>query len=216
MSTIEKHMTENFQLLSGNLSPAEAIAQLQEGYYGIAIDDNEKPFAIFLPEDLQKVDGIGAVSLLNAKVSLPPTIVVGCSVEMEEFASSSAKRVLIREKEARGAIVIDDSKPVGVLTIPQFQAYLGSGEYVIGGGELGDSVKGNIVNNLGLSTLWGQHRQTTWVEICTVCSSLNYFTEDEWKKMKQNLNNPNPTVQQQMPTCQNTTSSFGLHTFNPA
>jgi hypothetical protein len=215
MSTIETYMTDNFQLLSGNLSPAEALAQLNDGYYGIAINANEKPFALFTAEDLEEVASTGADSLLRVKASLPPTIVVGGAIQMEEFAGSGAKRTLVRNEKARGAIIINDSGTVGgVLAVPQFQVYLKSGQYVKRGGELGEANSGNAVN-LQASALWGKHKQTTWLEICTVCWHTNEFTDDEWKVLQRIINNPDPVAQQQMPQCQNTAFPSGVHTFKP-
>lgn len=196
MSTVEKYITKNIQFLSGDLSPAEGLAQLQNDCYGVIQDVQGRPIALVIPEDLQKVASEGVPSLLQAKASLPPTIVIGCAVEMQDFADSKAKRVLLREADARGAVVLNDEGVIGVLPVQAFRDYLKT-EYQLLGGELGLSA---YITDTELA---GSHKQTTWMEICTECWYVNEFNEKQWTQLKRIVQNPDSQVRQQLPNCQN-------------
>lgn len=196
MSTINKYITTNFQFLSGNLNPAEGLAQLQDDCYGVIQDVQERPIALVIPEDLQKVASEGVPSLLQAKASLPPTIVVGCGVEMQDFADSKAKIVLLREADARGAVVLNDEGVIGVLPVQAFRDYLRK-EYNLFGGELG---WGSSVEDTRLP---GSLRPPTYLEICQECWHVNRLNQREWQKLERLRYNPDPKVQQELPMCQN-------------
>ncbi|NET02850.1 MAG: hypothetical protein F6K61_20325 [Sphaerospermopsis sp. SIO1G1] len=208
MTNVREYINRNkFQILPGNLSPQNAISQLSEGNYGIAIDNFQRPFAVFVPEDLQKIEIANAVSLLHAKIHLPPTITVGSAIKMQDFASSNAKRILIRDSNCRGAIVINNDNGIaGILSLPQLKAYLGSSEYKKSAGELSENTQPG-------SMLWGSHKQTTWLEICMECWHVNEFTETEWKEITKIINNPDPNPPQQLPNCQNNDPKVQPHPF---
>lgn len=196
MSTIENYITKNIRFLSGDLSPAEGLAQLQNDCYGVIQDVQGRPIALVIPEDLQKVVSEGVPSLLQAKASLPPTIVVGRAVEMQDFADSKAKRVLLREPDARGAVVLNNEGVIGLLSVQAFRDFLKT-EYRLFGGELGLSPH---IPDAGLP---GCLQPPTWMEICTECWYVNEFREKQWTKLKRILQNPDSQVRQQLPNCQN-------------
>ncbi len=196
MSNVEKYITNNFQFLSGNLSPEEGLAKLQDNCYGVIQDVQGRPIALVIPEDLQKAASERVPSLLQAKAIVPPTIVVGCAVKMQDFANSKAKRVLLRKPNARGAVVLNDEGVIGVLPVQAFRDYLRT-EYQLLGGELGLSA------NITDTELAGSLKQTTWMEICTECWYVNEFNEKQWTKLKRIVQNPDSQVRQQLPNCQN-------------
>lgn len=196
MSTINKYITTNFQFLSDNLNPAEGLAQLQDDCYGVIQNVQKRPIALVIAEDLQKAASEGVPSLLQTKAILPTTIVVGCAVEMQDFADSKAKRVLLREADARGAVVLNDEGVIGVLPVQAFRNYL-KREYELLGGELGSG------SSVGDTILFGPLMPPIYLEICRQCWHINKFNQDEWQQLERLRHNPDPNLQQQLPMCQN-------------
>jgi hypothetical protein len=124
MKLIKDYITQDFDLLDGNLTPTKAIAKLKNNY-GIVVDENNKPLALVIAEDLKRSANSGATSLLHPKSGLPPTVLVGCEVKMQDLADQAVMTLF--KVGARGAIALDDEeKVVGVLPVEALNQYLES------------------------------------------------------------------------------------------
>ena len=124
MNLIREYTTTNFDLLDGTLTPTEAIAQLKKNY-GVVVDENNKPIALVVAEDLERAANSGASSLLHLKSGLPPTVFVGCEVKMQDLADLAVMTLF--KQGARGAIALDnEEKVVGVLPVETFNQYFDS------------------------------------------------------------------------------------------
>jgi hypothetical protein len=125
MNMIREYTTTNFDWLPGILTSTEAIAQLKENYYGIVVDENNRPIALVVAEDVERAAKSSASSLLHPKSGLPPTVFVGCEVKMQDLADQAVMTLF--KVGARGAIALDDEeKVVGVLPVETLNQYLDS------------------------------------------------------------------------------------------
>jgi hypothetical protein len=140
MKTLVRERTkENFDLVTGTLSPSEARKQLAIGNYGVVLDQDGAPVALVVAEDLEQAANKGMPSLLSSLAGLPATVIVGSEVEMQKLADSEA--LTLFDVGARGAVVLDDEGVVGILPVETIDEYLGSGEYKPAPETMGPSAK---------------------------------------------------------------------------
>ena len=116
-------MKKTFDLLPDTLTPAEANAQLKPGNYGVVLNSNGMPMAMIKPDDLSRADSLGAPSLHHPLAGLPPTIIIGSEIEMHILVGS--KPFTLFNIGARGAVVLEDEKVVGVLPVDIVGKYFG-------------------------------------------------------------------------------------------
>lgn len=185
---IKEYIKTNFDLLPKTLTPTEAITQLKENNYGIVVDENNKPIALVIAEDLERAANNSASSLLHPKSGLPPTVFVGCEVKMQDVAQPEVKTLF--DVGARGAIALDDEeKVVGVVTVEALNQYWDSVERTIT--ELAPS------GSAGDSGLAGSHQLPVGTVICAVCGHLNKvpFLDPDYLPTCKNPNQPSHTLQ---------------------
>jgi hypothetical protein len=109
--------------LPGTLSPLSALTRLSGGSYGVVLDDKDKPFALVTAEDLELAARRDAPTLLAGAARLPPTVIVGCELEMSHFINWRAASSFLGG--ARGAVLVDDTEGiVGVLPTHTLDGYV--------------------------------------------------------------------------------------------
>ncbi|GAB1540025.1 hypothetical protein NUACC21_26940 [Scytonema sp. NUACC21] len=180
MNCVKDHITKNFQLLVGTLSPAEALARLVDDKYGVVLDEHSEPVALVLADDLERAKNQGSTSLLDIKVGFPPTIIVGCQVDMQDLVKWES--IIKQYDKTKGAIVIDDNTVVGILTVAAIHEYLKNRDY---------QLRGNI-GSIGDSGLGGKHQQPKCSVRCAKCDFANKLSFFNRKKLPtcQNPNEP--------------------------
>jgi hypothetical protein len=123
--TVRDRMTTEFVQLSLNQSLTSAIAALKDkpGLLGIILDEENNPVTIAA---LASLDGekekLPDQQLAILVSKLPPGIVVPTDMTLEAFVSSGAFTAL--DEGARGAIVTDQDKVIGILTEGAIDNYL--------------------------------------------------------------------------------------------
>jgi hypothetical protein len=179
MNMIKDYITQDFDLLAGTLTPTEAIAQLKKNY-GIVVDENNKPIALVVAEDLERSANNGASSLLHPQSRLRPTILVGCEVKMQDLADSP-----------RMTLALDDEgQAVGVLPVEALNKYVDSTPVEQTIDELSLSASG------GDSGLPGALQIPDGTVVCAACGHLNKVTylDPEYLPTCKNPNPPSHTL----------------------
>jgi hypothetical protein len=185
---IKERITRNFDILTGELTPSEAREQLAAGNYGIILDQDGVVVALIAAEDLEQAAGCGAPSLLSPLAGLPPTVLVGSEIEMQELADSEAMTLF--DASARGAVVFDDEgRIVGILPVETVDEYLGGGEYMPSHETMGPSA--SVDAGLG-----GPHQTSLGKAICAECGFVNTLTylDREHLPVCQNPGKPTHTL----------------------
>lgn len=118
--SIKELMTRNYVKLSETLTPQEASSQLKDNNYGVIIDITGTPVALILSEDLRRAIDSKAPTLKHPSSSLPPSVIVGCRVDMSELV----KVMTLFEAGARGAVIQGDKGVVGVLPVETVIEYI--------------------------------------------------------------------------------------------
>jgi hypothetical protein len=187
---INECMTTAFAVLHGHLTPTQARAQLAAGHYGVVLDEDGMPRALVVTEDLVRAAANEAPALLTSAASLPPTILVGSAVSMQEFVESGPMTLF--NVEAHGAVVMDETGVVGVLPAAVVDAYLGSGEYTPPSTARGESVRGGTATRLG-----GAYLTPRGTIICAACGFINTvdFLDETHLPLCQNEQQPPHTLQ---------------------
>lgn len=192
MNWIQYNIINNFQLLVGTLSPAEALVQLVTTY-GVVLDEHSKPVALVTADDLTQAVNQDTSSLLDTKVGYPPTIIVGCQVHMQHLMKW--KGFIEQHEKFRGVIVIDDNKVVGILNVTTIRNHLNilkNRDFELRGDQSG------AASDSGLS---GSHQSPKTAPIkCSVCQCKDEFFYFDY-------DNP--------PDCKNP-YNFKPHKFNPS
>ncbi len=178
MNWIQNHITNNFQLLAGMLSSAEALVELVTDKYGVVLDKHSRPVALVTVDDLRQAANQGTSSLLDIKVGFLPTIIVGCQVDMQNIVKWEG--LIERYKTIRGVIVIDDNGVFGILAVTTVRNYLKN--------RRDNELRGNQIGALGDSGLPGRHQSSKAEIQCIECGFVN-------KRDYIDLNN--------LPNCQN-------------
>ncbi|MBG1260609.1 hypothetical protein [Nostoc commune] len=174
MNWIQDHITKDFQLLPGTLSPAEAL-ELVSDKYGVVLDEHSEPVALVTDDDLKQAANQGTSSLLDTKVGFPLTIIVSFQVNMQDLVNW--KGLSKQDEKIRGAIVIDDNTVFGILTVEIIGTYLNNRDY---------QLRGDI-GSIGDSGLGGKHQPLKFSIQCA-CGFYNKLSFLDRKKL---------------PTCQN-------------
>ncbi len=183
MSQISKDITNNFQLLAGNLTLLEAMAELVTDNYGVILDKGLKPVALVIVDDLRQAVNQGANSLLDVKSGFPPTIVIDSPVYIQDLLKW--EELMEPYEKSRGVIIIDDNKIVGVLAVTTVRKYLNNRDYHLRGNTIPSDIK-----------LSGEY-QLSWCSIrCEKCGFLNTLDYFDRKKL---------------PSCQNPDQSNSNH-----
>ena len=188
MNLIKDYITQDFDLLDGNLTPTKAITQLKNNY-GVVVHENNKPITLVVVEDLKRAASCGAFSLLHPKSSLPPTVFVGCEVKMQDLADRAVMTLF--KQGARGAIALDDEeKVVGVLSVEALNQYLDSAPVERTIRELALS---GAAGDTGLA---GSHQLPVGTVICATCGYLNKvaFLDPDYLPTCKNPNPPSHTM----------------------
>lgn len=111
---VEELMSPDFQLLPASLSPSAAASQLAAGLYGVVVGPDGAPVSLVEAEDLSRAALLGGETLGAPNVALPPTVVVGRAVELEQLSRPIVARFY--GLGSRGAVVLGDGgEVVGVL-----------------------------------------------------------------------------------------------------
>jgi hypothetical protein len=144
MSVIKKWMTVNFRLLNKSLTLTQAITEMSGATYGV-IQDEQELIALVLAEDLNQAASRGISSLLDVLSGIPPSVIVGCEIEMQQLVNSPAMTFF--DVGTKGAIVVGNDGVVGVLPVEVVDDYVNSDEYqppveVLGDSHSGDSMLG--------------------------------------------------------------------------
>ena len=183
MSLTQDHITKDFQLLAGTLSPAEALVKLVTHKYGVVLDEHSKPVALVTADDLKQAANQGTSSLLNTQVGFPPTIIVGCQIDMQDLVKWEG--LIERYEKIRGVIVIDDNTVVGILAITTVRNHLNNRDsnrdYELRGNSSGAPSDSNLPGDPQLSKL---------VYRCDECGFVNELSYMDWNKLP-NCKNPN-------------------------
>lgn len=183
MNWIQDHITKDFQLLAGTLSPAEALLQLLSDEYGVVLDEHSKPVALVTADDLKQAANQGTSSLLNTQVGFPPTIIVGCQIDMQDLVKWEG--LIERYEKIRGVIVIDDNTVVGILAITTVRNHLKNRDY-----NRDYELRGNSSGAPSDSNLPGDPQLSKWVCRCDECGFVNELPYIDWNKLP-NCKNPN-------------------------
>ena len=208
MSTlIRERMTDAFVLLAGTLAPSEAREQLAAGDYGVVLDQDDTPAALIVAQDLEQAASRSAPSLLDSTASLPPTVIVGSELQMQDLVESGA--LTLFDVGARGAVVLGDEGVVGVLPVAVVDKYLGSGEYelptkpqgptaAISGTGLGGTHQSPLASVMcvALVDLAGNIVLEPAEVVCVSCGHINRlaFLDKEHMPMCQNPDLPSHTL----------------------
>lgn len=124
MNWIQNNITNNFQLLVGTLSLVETL-ELVTDKYGVVLNEHSEPVALVIADDLTQAANKGTSSLLDTQVGFPPTIIVGCQVDVQDLVKW--KDFIDQYEKIRGVIVIDDNDDntvFGILDITIVSKYL--------------------------------------------------------------------------------------------
>jgi len=181
-------MTTAFALMAGTVAPAEAREQLAAGNYGVVLDQSGTPMALVVVEDLERAVSRGAPSLLHPSANLPPTVVVGSEVQMQQLVESGAMTLF--DAGAPGAVVLGDEGVIGVLPVEAVDEYLGGGEYELPTRTMGPSAKA------GDTGLGGSHQTPVGKVTCAECGFVNTlsFLDEENLPDCQNPEKPTHTL----------------------
>jgi len=155
---VKERMSKTFVLLEGTLAPSEARKQLSTGGYGIILDPNGMPAVLVVAEDLEQAAERGAPSLLHPFAGLPPTVIVGSDIELQDLIQSGT--LTLFDLGARGAVVLGDKGVVGVLPTEVVDEYLGGGEYELPTRTMGPSAA------IGDTELAGSHQTPLGTVVC--------------------------------------------------
>ncbi|MEW6494542.1 MAG: hypothetical protein AB1589_18795 [Cyanobacteriota bacterium] len=188
MNVIKDYITQDFDLLDGNLAPTKAIDELKKNY-GVVVDQEKNPQALVVAEDLERAANRGASSLLHPKSGLPPTVLVGCQVKMQDLADPATMTLF--KVGARGAIALDDEgNIVGVLPVEALNQYLDNTPVQRTISELAPSGGG------GDTGLPGALQLPNGIVICTQCGHPNNvpFLDPEFLPRCKNPNQPPHTI----------------------
>jgi hypothetical protein len=172
MNCVKDHIiTDNFQLLAGTLSPAEALTQLVNYTYGVVLDEHSKPVALVMADDLERAKNQGSSSLLDINVGFPPTIIVGCLVDMQDLVKWES--LINSDEKIRGVIVIDDNTVVGILPVAAIREYLKNRDY---------QLRGNMgcIYDTGLG---GDHQPSKLEFMCHECHFVNKLSYIDWNNL---------------------------------
>lgn len=121
MNLIQDHITKDFQLLAGTLSPAKAL-ELVADKYGVVLDEHSKSVALVTADDLKQAANQGISSLLDTKVEFLPTMIDSCKVDMQDLVNR--KSFIENYEKIGGVIVIDDNTVVGILAVTTVRNHL--------------------------------------------------------------------------------------------
>jgi hypothetical protein len=178
---VKARMVTSFKTLSAMMSPSDARQQLGPNSWGVIVDTNSVPLALIQDKDLDSAPVSSAVTLRDILGALPPPVIVGGEVTMQEFANSKDAQSFA--SGIRGAIVTGDKGIAGVLTAQALDAFRRSGEY-----QLPDSGLGHSGRSDDSST--GSSPQAPVMRVtCSTCGYINQgFFPDLWN----------------LPDCQNT------------
>jgi hypothetical protein len=133
------------------------------------LDEHSKPVALVTVDDLKQAANQGASSLLDTKVGFPPTITVGCQVDMQDLVTW--KDLIEWYEKIRGVIVIDDSGVFGILAVTTVRNYLKSNYLKNRDYEL----RGDRSGAAGASSLSGSRQPSKMVSKCSVCQCEGEF-----------------------------------------
>lgn len=177
MCKIIEYMSNHFQIIDTNLDLPQAFAELSQETYGVIQDDKE-PCALILIDDLQQAASNGAASIMDLLKTLPPAVIVGCELEMQQLANSNVMTLF--DVGAKGAIVLGNQGVVGVLPVEVIDEFIGSGKYKPLENVLGD---GNTTRSATDGILGGSYQTPAGLKICAYpgCSYSNqlaYFDPD--------------------------------------
>ena len=82
---VEELMSLDFELLPASLGPAAAASQLAPGLYGVVVGPDGAPVSLVVAEDLHRAALLEGETLGAPNVALPPTVIVGRAVELDQL-----------------------------------------------------------------------------------------------------------------------------------
>jgi hypothetical protein len=161
----------NFQILSGMLSPKEAMSRLSGSDYGVILDERDTPVALVTMYDLKLADRRDAPSLLARRNRLPPTVVAGCDIEMNDLVGSRATSSFCMG--AYGVVLVGVDGVVGVLPVDAVDEHVEENKLTYGymisaAPEIGATRGGYIPPGQS-----GPHTTPLITVVCTKCSYQN-------------------------------------------
>lgn len=160
MGKIKEYMIKNFKIINTNLALPQAIEELSGETYGV-LQDDKKPLGLILIDDLQQAVSNSVASLLDLLKSLPPSVIVGCEIEMQQLTNSSVMTLF--DVGARGAIVLGNKGVIGVLPIEVIDDFIASGEYKPLENVLGDD---NTTRGAADGILGGDYQTPAGTKVC--------------------------------------------------
>lgn len=173
MGKIKEYMSNHFQIINTSLDLPQAIEELSRETYGV-LQDDEEPRALILIDDLQQAASNGVASIMDLLKSLPPAVIVGCELEMQQLANSSVMTLF--DVGAKGVIVLGNQGIVGVLSVEVIDEFIGSGRYKPLENVLGD---GNTTKSTTDGILGGDYQTPAGIKICAYpgCSHRNVLAD---------------------------------------
>jgi hypothetical protein len=173
MGKIKEYMSKHFQIINTNLDLPQAIEKLSGETYGVIQDDKESQ-ALILIDDLQQAASNGVSSIMDLLKTLPPAIIVGHELEMQQLANSSVMTLF--DVGAKGAIVLGNQGVVGVLPVEIIDEFIGSGKYKPLENVLGDD---NTAKGITDGILGGDYQTPAGIKICAYpgCSHPNVLAD---------------------------------------
>jgi hypothetical protein len=180
-------MTGNFRLLNQTLTLTQAVAEMSGQTYGV-VQDEQKTIALVVAEDLDQAASRGVSSILDLLSGIPPSVIVGCEIEMQELANSPAMTFF--DVGAKGAIVVGNEGVVGVLPGEFVYDYINSDEYQPPVAVLGDAHPGDAM-------LGGDFQTPSGIVICAApgCNYSNKLADFD-PDYPPNCQNPSPPQHQ--------------------
>jgi hypothetical protein len=175
MGKINEYMSNNFQVINTTLNLQQAIDELPRATYAV-LHDGTEPKALIFSDDLHQAANNGISSIANLLQQLPPTVVVGSEIPMNQLANSSVMTLF--DVGAKGAIVLGKQGVVGILPVEIIDQFIGSGNYQPLENVLGDN---NSITTRSITDgiLGGDYQTPTGIKICAYpgCSYPNVLAD---------------------------------------
>ena len=141
--TLRTHISEKYIRLSAAEPLHKARARVA-GKLGIVFDEEKRPVTVVSAADLEKIESPEHTSLADLLPKLPPGILLAADSTMENFVKSPGITAL--DAGARGAMVYDKDKLVGILPRERIDRYIAE-EFAPTGQTMG--LAGSSVNLAG-------------------------------------------------------------------
>jgi len=189
MRFVKDCMTDDFKILSSDLSPQESLTLLENRNYGVIENATQKLIGTVTIAEIEGAIAANETAMIPNVVPSAPLLTVGCEVEMQTVLNSPLLTTLAQDN--RPAVVIDNShQVVGILTAKAIRQFIQGGWSQERGITLGSDP------NTSATQLAGAFAPLTAYFICRECWTVNELSAEEWAAITVNP----PTS---IPICQN-------------